>query len=137
MTWFAIATGTQIIHFLEEYLTGFPRSLAEVFGLDPMSDMFFLVFNLSWMAVWVWSVFNLEKSSFAVFSAWFLSIAGLANAFLHPMLALASFSYFPGVITSSFVGGACFMLGRKLNEIGNESGRREAWRNAVESRRDE
>jgi len=114
VTWLSLATGIQIIHFLEEYLTGFPNSLAEVFGLEPMSDAFFLAFNLSWITAWIWSIFNLEKSRFAVFAAWFLAVAGVANGILHPLLALVSTSYFPGLISSSFVGVTCFVLTRKL-----------------------
>ncbi|MCP5090226.1 MAG: hypothetical protein GY949_04810, partial [Gammaproteobacteria bacterium] len=44
--------------------------------------------------------------SFAYFAAWFLAIAGMLNGVAHPLLAIAAGGYFPGLITSPFIGAA-------------------------------
>ena len=39
----------------------------------------------------------------AALAAWFLAIAGMFNGIAHPLLALASGGYFPGLVSSPFI----------------------------------
>jgi hypothetical protein len=111
----AVVTVLQGLHFSEESAGGFPESLGDLFGLPPMSFSFFLVFNLAWLAVWIVSVPGIRAGNrLAFFAAWFLAIAGVANGILHPVLAIFSWGYFPGLITAPFVGYAAYRLFRSL-----------------------
>jgi hypothetical protein len=111
----ALATGIQSLHFLEEASTGFPQRLGELVGLPPMPNSFFLVFNLAWIGIWIVSVPGLRSGRpAAYFPAWFLAVAAVVNGFAHPMLALVSAGYFPGLVTSPFIGIAGYRLWRRL-----------------------
>lgn len=111
----AIATVVQAVHFVEEWMTGFHVEFPALLGLAPMPLVFFLLFNLGWIAVWVVSVPLLGQGRwFAFFSAWFLAAAGMLNGVAHPLLAIASGGYFPGLITSPFIGLAGWLLWQRL-----------------------
>lgn len=109
----ALALVVQGIHFAEEALTGFPERLGALLGIPAMPMPFFLVFNLVWLGIWVVSVPGIRSSrTGAFFAAWFLAIAGMFNAIAHPLLAIAANAYFPGLVSSPFIGaaGACLWL---------------------------
>ncbi len=102
-----LATAIQAIHFTEEATTGFPERLGALLGLPAMPMSFFLTFNVAWLVIWVVSVPGIGSAkSFAYFAAWFLAIAGMLNGVAHPLLAIAAGGYFPGLITSPFIGAA-------------------------------
>lgn len=112
-----LALVVQGIHFTEEALTGFPERLAALLGLPAMPMSFFLIFNLAWLAIWVVSVPALRGARRAAFfAAWFLAIAGMINAVAHPLLAVAAGGYFPGLVTSPFIGAAAAWLWLRLRE---------------------
>ena len=48
---------------------------------------------------------------------WFLAIAAAINGFAHPMFSLAVKGYFPGLITSPFVGVLGILLAKKLYRV--------------------
>lgn len=105
----------QAIHFTEEALTDFPGRLGALFGLPAMPVSFFLVFNLGWLGIWAASVPGLRSARVgAFFAAWFLGIAGIINGIAHPALSVAAGAYFPGLLTSPFIGIAGVWLLRKL-----------------------
>lgn len=106
-----IAVIIQSLHFAEEALTGFHVKLGALFGLPAMSLSFFLVFNLCWIAIWVASIGGVRSGHRAAFfAAWFLAIAGIINGVAHPLLAIESASYFPGLVTSPAIAGASAWL---------------------------
>ena len=110
-----IATAIQSAHFAEEWITGFHTRFPALLGLDPMPLSFFVPFNLTWIAIWIASIPFLRLGQRAAFfAAWFLAIAGILNAVAHPMMAIASAGYFPGLITSPGIGIAGVILGRRL-----------------------
>lgn len=110
-----VALVVQCIHFGEEALTGFPERLGALLGLPAMPVSFFIIFNMAWLGIWVISVPALQSNrKFAFFAAWFLAIAGMFNAIAHPLLALASGGYFPGLVSSPFIGAAGVSLWRRL-----------------------
>ena len=110
-----IATVMQSVHFAEEWATGFHARFPALLGLDPMPLSFFVFFNFAWIAIWVVSVpfIRLGRRP-AFFAAWFLAIAGILNGVAHPMMAIVSGGYFPGLITSPFIGLASVILWRRL-----------------------
>jgi hypothetical protein len=111
----ALATGVQGAHFIEEALTGFHQQFPELFGLSPMPFTFFVLFNVAWLAIWVASVPGLRAGRVAAFfAAWFLAIAGLFNGIAHPSFAVVSGGYFPGLVTSPFIGIASAFLWIRL-----------------------
>lgn len=114
-TFLGVATAIQGAHFVEEWATGFHVRFPALLGLDPMPLSFFVAFNLAWIAIWIVSVpfIRLGRRS-AFFAAWFLAIAGVLNGVAHPMMAIESGGYFPGLITSPFIGVAGVILWQRL-----------------------
>ncbi len=115
-TFLGIATAIQSVHFAEEWVTGFHIRFPALLGLDPMPLSLFVAFNLVWIGFWIVSVPSLRigrRSAF--FAAWFLAIAGVLNGVAHPMMAIASGGYFPGLITSPFIGIAGVILWQRLH----------------------
>lgn len=99
----------------EEAATGLHERLPALLGLPAMSFSAFLVFNLSWIAIWIASVPGLRAGRApAFFAAWFLAIAGMFNGIGHPLLAVAAGGYFPGLLTSPLIGGASVWLWLRL-----------------------
>jgi len=111
----AIATVTQSLHFAEEALTGFPERLGALLGIPAMPMSFFLLFNVAWLGIWAVSVPGVRLArKGAFFAAWFLAIAGMFNAIAHPLLAFAASGYFPGLVSSPFIGAAGVWLWLRL-----------------------
>jgi hypothetical protein len=118
-----IATAIQSVHFVEEWITGFHVRFTALLGLDldPMPLSFFVTFSLAWLAIWIVSIpFLRVGRRAAFFSAWFLAIAGILNGVAHPMMAIASGGYFPGLITSPFIGIAGVILWQRLQTATSE-----------------
>lgn len=111
----AVATVVQSAHFAEEWLTDFHVRFPALFGLEPMPLLFFVVFNVTWIAVWLASVPALRSvRKLAFFAAWFLAIAGMLNGVAHPLMAIASGGYFPGLVSSPFIGLVSVYLWKRL-----------------------
>lgn len=121
---FALATAIQIGHFAEEWATGFHARFPALLGLEPMPLSFFVIFNLAWIVIWIASVPLLRSAQkTAFFAAWFLAIACILNAIAHPLMAVASGGYFPGLISSPFAGMVgVFLLYRLLGATSNSQG---------------
>ena len=110
-----LATAVQSVHFVEEWATGFHVRFPALLGLEPMPLSFFVVFNLTWITIWVASIPLLRsgrKPGF--FAAWFLAIAGMLNGVAHPLMSAASGGYFPGLASSPFIGLVGIHLWRRL-----------------------
>ncbi len=111
----ALSTGIQIIHFIEEAATGFHERFPALLGFPSMPFSFFVVFNLAWIAIWIASIPGLRTARpVAFFAAWFLAIAGILNGIGHPLMAIAAGGYFPGLVSSPFIGLACAWTWFKL-----------------------
>ncbi len=110
-----VAVVVQSVHFAEETATGLHERLPALFGLSAMPFSVFVVFNVAWIGIWVASVPGLRFGRVAAFfAAWFLAIAGVLNGVAHPLLAVASGGYFPGLVTSPFIGLAGAFLWFRL-----------------------
>ncbi len=117
-----IATAIQCVHFVEEWVTGFHVRFPALLGLDPMPLSFFVTFNLAWVAIWIVSIpFLRVGRTPAFFAAWFLSIAAILNGVAHPMMAISSGGYFPGLVTSPLIGIAGVILWQRLQKATSEA----------------
>ena len=57
----ALAVGVQSVHFAEEAATGFHERLGALLGLPGIPLSVFVVFNLTWLGIWVASVPGLRS----------------------------------------------------------------------------
>ncbi len=118
-----IATALHCFHTTEEFATGFYVEFPELLGLQPWPPLFFIGFNLMWIAVWCLSVAGLYLPARVVqVPLWFLALASAVNGLAHPLLALAQWAYFPGLWTSPLVGAAGIVLIRRMLVFGQSSG---------------
>ena len=112
----AVAVGIQSVHFAEETATGFNERLGTLLGLPGMPLALCVGFNLLWLGIWTASVRGLRSArTAAFFAAWFLGIAGIFNGLAHPLLAIAAGGYFPGLVSSPFIGGVSVWLLLRLH----------------------
>ena len=119
----AMAVGIQSVHFTEAVVGGFHERLGALLGLPGMPLSFFVVSHLAWIGILVASVPGLRSlRPPAFFAGWFLAIAGMFNGIAHPLLAIAAGGYFPGLITSPFIGIAGIWLWRRLHEATRPKG---------------
>ena len=95
------AVAWQLLHFVEEFATGFHRELPPLVGAEPWSDARFLAFNMVHYALFLVSGVALVKGirPLTYFAAFFLVVM-LVNGVGHPALALGVGGYFPGLWTS-------------------------------------
>ncbi len=118
-----LAVGVQSVHFAEEAATGFHERLGALLGLPGMPLSVFVIFNLTWLGIWVASVPGLRSQrAAAFFAAWFLAIAGMLNGIAHPLLAIAAGGYFPGLVSSPFIGVASVWLWLRLRRATRPKG---------------
>jgi hypothetical protein len=111
----AVVIFFQLGHFVEETRQGFYIRFPELFGLVPWPREFFLVFNIFWLVAWSLAMLGIVAfGRISAFALWFLAIASMANGIIHPLLAFAVGSYFPGLWTSPIVGILGVMLFRTL-----------------------
>lgn len=111
----AIATVVQTAHFIEEWATGFHIRFPALFGLDPIPLSVFVALNLAWIVLWIVSIPLIRRArQAAFFAAWFLAIAGMVNGIAHPMLAIRTGGYFPGLFSSPLIGLAGLFLWQRL-----------------------
>jgi hypothetical protein len=119
---FLMGLAAQCLHFMEEFVTRFPDRFPALLGLPPWSATFFVIFNLIWLSVWMLSAIGVEKGYWlALFPVWFFAIASIANGIAHPVLAIASRGYFPGLISSPVVGVLGVLLWLRLLELTRSS----------------
>jgi hypothetical protein len=110
-----LAIGVQALHFGEELATGFAARFPGVLGLDPWTTRFFVTFNLTCVGLWLLAVPALRAGwTVGLLPMWFLGLALAANAIVHPVLALRTGGYFPGLLSSPLAGLAGVLLVRAL-----------------------
>jgi protein-S-isoprenylcysteine O-methyltransferase Ste14 len=129
---FAAGIACQILHCSEEYATRFYERFPAVMGLKPWTSDFFLTFNVCWLIIWVWAAFGLRnRSRVAFFPVWFFAIAAALNGVAHPLLSIRVGAYFPGLITSPFLGLLGVWLLVRLKAITEPEDRDVSWRDAM------
>lgn len=125
---YLVAVGVQVLHFGEEYATGFQRAFPALFG-GTWSDGQFVTFNLIWVAVFVLAAIGVRggfQPSLVV--VWFLAlIGGIGNGIAHLGISLATRSYFPGTITAPFMLVLGILLIGRLREPTEHVGTKRGW----------
>ncbi|MFN2475999.1 MAG: hypothetical protein ABR526_06620 [Chthoniobacterales bacterium] len=102
---FLVGVAFQCLHFTEEFNTGFYVRAPQFLGFVAWSPEFFVTVNLIWMALWVAAAVGLKRNlRIAFFPIWFFAVAMVGNAIWHPLLALATGGYFPGLYTCLIAG---------------------------------
>lgn len=102
----------QTLHFSEELFTEFYKQYPSLLGLDEWPKSFFILFNLSWIIIWLVSCVGIFKRILISYiPVWFLILSSILNGAAHPVFSIIAKGYFPGLITS-FVEGVwgVFML---------------------------
>ncbi len=91
----------QCLHATEEYLMDFHVLFPGLFGYR-WTGRLFIVFNLSWLLLFVWSYWGVRrKIRLAYLVVWFFAlVGGIGNGIVHPVLSILEGGYFPGLITS-------------------------------------
>jgi hypothetical protein len=108
----------QALHAAEEYVTGFYVAFPSSLGLAPWPASFFLAFNGVWLAIWIVAGIGLRAGTHvALAPVWFLAIAAIANGIAHPLLAIRTGGYFPGLITSPLLAVGGMLLWKRTMEI--------------------
>ena len=108
----------QAFHFIEELQSNFFIRFPEAFGLQPFTEPVFVAFNVTWLVIWVIALFALRAGLvIAVCPLWFLGLAMLLNLIAHPVLALRTGGYFPGLLTAPLVGVFGILLIRELVRV--------------------
>jgi hypothetical protein len=119
---FLIGLVAQCLHFMEEFVTRFQDRFPALLGLSAWPENFFVIFNLTWLSVWILSAIGLQRGyRVALFPAWFFAIAAIANGIAHPLLAVVARGYFPGLITSPIVGVLGVLLWQRLQALTRSS----------------
>ena len=109
-----LASGAQLLHFLEEAIFELNVRLPQAFGLPAMSFSFFLTINIAALVVWLWGALQRTFNPVVITTFWFLGLASVFNLLAHPTMAIRSGGYFPGLVTSPLVGVMGLLLTRRL-----------------------
>ena len=119
---FLAGLAVQSLHFMEEFVTRFQDRFPGLLGLPAWPENFFVVFNLTWLSIWILSAIGLQRGyRFTLFPLWFFAIAAVANGIAHPVLALVKRGYFPGLITSPILGVLGVLLWLRLQAVTTSS----------------
>jgi hypothetical protein len=114
-----VVLALQALHFTEEFAGNYQDHFFALFGRDGWPDKVFVAFNLGWIAVWAASCAGALRGVWPYPCAaflWFLGIAAVLNSVVSPALAIVTAGYFPGLVTSPFLGLAGFWLLRRLRD---------------------
>ena len=99
---YLLALSIQMLHFAEEYLTGFVVELPKLLNQEPYPEDFWLVFNMAAYAFFILGGIILFKQirELAVIPLFFILVGVFLNPLAHIGLALYSGDYFPGLYTA-------------------------------------
>ncbi|MGI9545910.1 MAG: hypothetical protein ACR2MM_01635 [Flavobacteriaceae bacterium] len=99
---YLLALSIQMLHFAEEYLTGFVVELPLLFGQDPYPEDYWLVFNMAAYAFFIIGGIVLLKriKELAFIPLFFILVAAIFNPIAHLGLSIYKAGYFPGLYTA-------------------------------------
>ncbi len=94
------AVAWQLVHFVEEFATGFHLKLPPLVGQEPWSAERFLAFNMAHYALFLVSAIAFVKGirPLTYFAAFFIVVM-FVNGVGHPALSILVGGYFPGLWT--------------------------------------
>jgi Protein of unknown function with HXXEE motif len=115
---YLIGIAFQCLHFAEECVTRFYVRAPEFLGFVAWPSEFFVIFNLTWIAVWLLAAVGVKcEMRVAYFPLWFFAVGMVGNAVWHPLLCVATGGYFPGLFTSPFAGIVGVLLLSRLRRL--------------------
>ena len=96
------ALSIQMLHFGEEYLTGFVVELPRLLGQEPYPEDYWLVFNMAAYSFFIIGAIVLYKKirEFAVLPLFFILVGVILNPIAHLGLTIYKGAYFPGLYTA-------------------------------------
>ena len=114
---YLVVLALQCLHFVEEFITGFHLRFPMRLGLEAWPNSFFVIFNGVWLCLWTLAAAAIlvgRAPRVAGIAVWFLTFAAIGNGIAHPVLAISSGGYFPGLVTAPLLGLGGILLWRKL-----------------------
>ena len=115
-----IAVAVQLLHFSEETMFDFHILLPQLFGLPAMPLRAFIAFNCAWIVIWLLGTQLKQTQTLVIATFWFLAIASAMNGLAHPLFALLTAGYFPGLVTSPLAGVVGFILLSRLRQASSK-----------------
>lgn len=99
---YVVTLSIQLLHFAEEYATGFPAAFATLYGGDPYDTTLFVAFNMAAYAVFGVAAVAMERGAGALLVPvlFFLMYGAVGNAIAHTWWSVMLGQYFPGLITA-------------------------------------
>lgn len=99
---YLLALAVQMLHFAEEYVTGFYVRFPELFGGGAYTAETFVMFNMSAYFAFVIGAILPYKGIVApmMIPLFFITYGVIGNAITHVIFAIAAGGYFPGLYTS-------------------------------------
>lgn len=100
---YAVAMGWQVLHFAEEYQTGFAAQFPELYGGPPYPLATFVWFNMASYLLFSAATFGAvvhRRSALLMPSLFFVVYGTLGNAVAHVVWAVMAGGYFPGLVTA-------------------------------------
>lgn len=101
---YLFAVGTQLLHFLEEFTTGFHiRISREIYGGNPYTPNEFVASQMGmfFLAI-IGAIAIFRKWKIPMVFVWFVVVMFMfVNMIQHPIFSIIVRGYFPGLITSS------------------------------------
>ena len=118
---YLFAMGNQLIHFTEEYLTGFVVAAPDLLGLDGFPVDYWLVFNMSAYCVFIIGGIVLFRriNAFMIIPLFFIMVGVILNSIGHILISIYVGRYFPGLYTALihlFIG---MLIIKKITTIRN------------------
>lgn len=110
-----------LVHLAEETVYEFHVLFPQLLGLAPWPVSVFLAFNFTWVLIWLCGVYFYPLNRITMTTFWFLAIASAINGIAHPVFSLMVDGYFPGLVTSPFVGLLGILLIRRLNQVSSHN----------------
>jgi protein-S-isoprenylcysteine O-methyltransferase Ste14 len=115
---YVLSLGFFVMHFAEEYATGFYVTFPSLFG-DSWSARSFLIFNLVWLAVFLAGAIGVwyERSLAYLVVIFFALAGGIANGAAHIVASVWQGRYFPGTVTAPLMLAGGLILFQRLQII--------------------
>jgi hypothetical protein len=114
---FAVGVAVQILHFAEEWATGFAREFPALLGYE-WSDRRFVSFNVAWVLAFAAAALGVQRRSPEAFLVlWFFAFDAIGNAVLHVSIAVWRRAYFPGVVTAPLLLVVGVLLLQQLLQV--------------------
>lgn len=99
---YLLAVAVQMLHFAEEYVTGFYVRFPELFGGAAYSADAFVIFNMSAYFAFILGAIMIYKKVRGpmMIPLFFITYGVIGNAITHVIFAIVAGGYFPGLYTS-------------------------------------